>query len=125
MARFHPAAKLLLHDVAIYASVSVIGHVGIATRVYEGVGADAYCHTDGDAQDDPVRHMYFLHVRSPNFLPRQTVSFVWDDIPHTGTSKCHQGLAGAGTVHLACDSYRIFDSLSRRGQPDAETHRFG
>ena len=42
MARLQPAAILLLHDMAVNAGFSVIGHVRITARVDEGIGTDTY-----------------------------------------------------------------------------------
>ena len=41
MARLHPAAKLVLHDVAVHTCLRVVGHVRIATSVDKRVGPNA------------------------------------------------------------------------------------
>ena len=47
MARLQPAAILLLHDMAIDTSFSVIRHVRITASVDEGVRADTYGQPEG------------------------------------------------------------------------------
>ena len=51
MTRLHPAAELVLHDMADHTCFSVVSHVRIATRVHEGVGADTNRQADRDSQN--------------------------------------------------------------------------
>src|SRR5687768_16859080 len=48
--RLHPAGILLVHDVTIDASIRIIGHVRVTTRVDEGIGAYANSETKRDTQ---------------------------------------------------------------------------
>jgi len=61
MARLQPTTELVLHDVTIHTRFSIVGHVGIAARVHEGIRAYANRHANRDAQCYP-RH-YSAHTR--------------------------------------------------------------
>ena len=53
MAALDPAVVLFLHEVAIDASLGIIGQVGSPFRVKESVGADAQCNPHHHAHDYP------------------------------------------------------------------------
>ena len=51
MARLHPTAKLVLHDMAVHTCFRVVSHVRIATSVDEGVGANSDRQSDCNSQN--------------------------------------------------------------------------
>ena len=62
MTRFHPAVKLLPHDVTISATLSVIRQVRITASVDEGVRTDTYGQTEGNSKNYPLRQAKSHHV---------------------------------------------------------------
>jgi len=55
MARLHPAAELVLHDVAVHTGFGVVSHVGIASRIDEGESAHTYSQTNHHTQNNARR----------------------------------------------------------------------
>src|SRR5215213_761229 len=55
VARVHPAAKLLLHDVTVHTGFSVVSHVRITTRIDKGEGTNTQRHTNCDTQNCSAR----------------------------------------------------------------------
>ena len=55
MAGFHPAAELVLHDMAVHTRFSVVSHVRIPACVDEGIRTDAYRYAKRHAEDDSTR----------------------------------------------------------------------
>ena len=53
MARLDPAIVVLLHDVAIGAGCGVVGQVGSALGVHEGVRTNPGNHSNGNTQQKP------------------------------------------------------------------------
>ena len=84
MARFHPTAELVLHDVTVDAGLSIVGHVRIAAGVNESVSA----HTNGQAQRNAEDHTGCDFSIDYHSLSRLTAYA--DDIPHIETSRCRQ-----------------------------------
>lgn len=54
MARLQPAAVLVLHDMTVDTCISIVGHVGISTRIDKRVRADPHDQAERYAQDQPL-----------------------------------------------------------------------
>ena len=85
MTRLDPPAKLVLHDMAVYASFSIVGHVGVAAGINERVRPHAHGQTERDTQNYPAYDFSIDY----HALSRLTAS--GDGIRHTETLKCRQG----------------------------------
>ena len=71
MARLHPCAVLLLHNMAICTGLRIVGQVRITLSVDERVRANANRETKSNAKDDSLSKPKPLHVdfNSPASLP--------------------------------------------------------
>ena len=61
MARLHPACILFVHHMTVYACLRVVCHIGITTRVDEGVRTHTYGQPEGHPQNNSLCQANF-HV---------------------------------------------------------------
>jgi len=79
----HPAVVLLAHDVAVRAGVGIVGEVGAAMGIGEGVEPRAHRHADGEAGE---------HGRNVTNRPRAAAA-----------AARRQGASGARWRGMSCD----------------------
>lgn len=88
MTRLHPAAKLVLHHMTIHTRFGVVGHVGIATRIDEGVRTDTQCDSNPHAQNYTRLYRHKLSLLYTFTLFVFFPATVSGDTQRTGTSRC-------------------------------------